>query len=290
MIRHVLAVSAALVLSVTPVFAQSAPAGGSELTVQTAAAAVHKFPSIGSPVIGNAARGTTLEIRRNLGSWVEVPWPAADAGVAFMHVKAGTIAARVTAAPSAAALTAIAQIKQVEAACTMGVSTNSMQRASQSGAVNRVSARPASYVLPSHGIGVGALMNAVEPRFGASARAWWGDRLGVQFSASHPKLHSADGQEVSSTSFAPSMLYSLPGAVTNSVWLRPYVGGGPRAYRFNANNRLSYEAFGGAEATLAAFPQLSLSADVTHRWRRPSFDGFEPQRFAVAVSAHWYVR
>ena len=293
MIRHVAAVAIVLVVSATPVFAQSAPAASSELVVKTAAAAVHKFPSIGSPIIGQAPRGTTLEVRRNLGSWVEVPWPAADAGIAFMHVNTGTIAPRVVTGPSPAALSAIAQIKEVEAACTPSTSASSMQRTGQSAAANRVGSYSAPYALPSHRIGVGALMNptsTMKPRFGASGRAWWGDRLGVQFSFAHPQIYNADGLGTKSTSFAPAVLYSLPETVTNSLWLRPYVGGGPRFYRANLSTELSYEAFGGTEFTLAAVPQFSLSADLAHRWRRPSFDGFEPRRVAFSVSGHWYLK
>jgi hypothetical protein len=289
MIRHVAAVAIVLVLGVTPVFAQSAPAAGSELIVKTAAAAVHKFPSIGSPIIGQAARGTALEVRRNLGSWVEVPWPAADAGIAFMHVNTGTLAPRVSTGPSAGALAAIAEIKEVEAACTSGISMTAAQRAGQAGS-GRVASRSAAYALPSHHIGVGALMNNAEPRFGATGRAWWGERLGVQFSLAQPHLYNADGLKTRSTSFAPAVLYSLPDAVTNTLWLRPYVGGGPRFYRANLSTELSYEALGGAEFTLAAVPQFSLSADLAHRWRRPSFDGFEPRRVAFSVSGHWYLK
>jgi hypothetical protein len=53
---------------------------------------------------------------------------------------------------------------------------------------------------------------------------------------------------------------------------------------------MGYEAFGGAEATLAAMPQLSISADVGYRWSRPSINGFEPRQVAFSLSGHWYVK
>ena len=94
MIRHVSAVAVMLCLSTTSLLAQTAAPQNTELTVKTASANVHKFASIGSPVIGKVPRGTVLEITRNLGSWVEVPWPAGEGGVAFLHVNAGSISHR----------------------------------------------------------------------------------------------------------------------------------------------------------------------------------------------------
>jgi hypothetical protein len=86
------------------------------------------------------------------------------------------------------------------------------------------------------------------------------------------------------------MLYSLPDGVTDSVWLRPYLGAGPRLYRVNLETRLGFEAFGGAEATLAAMPQFAVSADMGYRWWRPTISGFEPRQIAFSLSGHWYVK
>ena len=95
MIRHAAAVSIALISYVTPVFAQSATPIA-ELVVRVTAD-VHQSPSTASPIIGKAPDGTRLFINRNLGSWVEVPWPDAAARIAFVHVNTGTIAPRSTA-------------------------------------------------------------------------------------------------------------------------------------------------------------------------------------------------
>ena len=133
-------------------------------------------------------------------------------------------------------------------------------------------------------------MNSSTVRFGVTARTWWGNRLGAQFYASRPQIESADGQSIPATQIAPSVLYSLPDAVTNSMWLRPYVGGGPRVYHANQETGLGYEAFGGAETTLAAMPQFSLSADVGYRWSRPSISGAEPRQVGFSLSGHWYLK
>lgn len=289
MIRHVSAVAIVLIFNTTPMFGQSAGTPTTELTVKAASAEVHRSPSVASPVIGKATGGTVLEIRRNLGSWVEVPWSNTEAGIAFLHVNTGTIAPR-SAASASAAQEAAAQIAAVAAAATAAVTANS----GAGGGLppgTRAASRPATYLsLPPHRIGMGALMNASTPRFGATARTWWEHRIGVQFSVARPQLESADGRLMTSTQFAPSMLYSLPEGVTTSVWLRPYLGAGPRLYRANLETRLGYEAFGGAEATLSAMPQFALSADMGYRWSRPSINGFQPRQIGFSLSGHWYVK
>lgn len=290
MIRKVSAVALVLVLNATPLFGQSAGTPMTELIVKATAADVHKSPTVASAIIGKARAGTALEIRRNLGSWVEVPWPNTEAGVAFLHVSTGTIAPRAAAATLNGSEAAIAQIAAVAAAATAAASANGSGRGSQPVVMSQGASQPTYVSLPSHHVGMGALMNASQPKFGATARTWWNRGLGVQFNVSRPELESADGQRLISTQFAPSVLYSLPDGVTNSVWLRPYVGAGPRFYRANMETGLGYEAFGGAEATLASIPQFALSVDMGYRWSRPSFNGFEPRKIGFSFSGHWYVK
>ena len=89
MIRHAAAVAVVMLLSPAWLMAQS-----TTLTITTASANVHKAPSIGSPVIGQAARGTVLPVTRDLGSWVKVLWPAAEDSVGYVHVSWGSIEPR----------------------------------------------------------------------------------------------------------------------------------------------------------------------------------------------------
>ena len=291
MIRLVSAVVLVLVLNATPLFGQAAVNSASDLIVKAAAADVHKAPTVASPVVGTARSGMVLEIRRNLGSWVEVPWPNSESGFAFVHVNTGTIARRSGAAPLNGAEASVAQIHAVAAAATAASAANSNGRAAGQPMVMSQAGAQSPYVsLPEHRIGMGALMNSSQPRFGVTARTWWQHGLGVQFHVSRPQLESADGRLMTSTQLAPSAMYALPDAVTNAVWLRPYVGGGPRFYRANTKTALGYETFGGAEATLAAMPQFALSFDMGYRWARPSFDGFEPRKIGYSFAAHWYLR
>lgn len=291
MIRQLSAIAVSMLVSVTPVIAQDA-APSSELLVQAASADVHKYPSVGSPVVGKATRGTALAIKRNLGSWVEVMWTKGESGTAFLHVNSGTIS-RHTTQSSGSAQAAIAQIAAVAAAATPATGTSSdthMNGARMPASATSASARASYVLLPSHRLGVGALSDTSKPAFGATTRMWMGNSIGFQFNLARPQLESLDGRRMTSTQFAPSAIVAMPDALTNAMWLRPYVGGGPRVYRANLQNQIGYEAFGGAEATLAGLPQLALSADIAYRWRRPSFDGFEPNRIGFSIAAHWYVR
>ncbi len=300
--RHVSAVILVLVFNTIPVVAQRAQQAQNaqapvEFVVKVVAADVHRFPSVASAVIDKAPSGAVFGIRRNLGSWVEVSWPGTETGTAFLHVNTGAIISRGTAVSAiSGAQAAVAEIDAVADACTAAVTGNTTSRAGQRGEpasqqTMPVASRRSSYVaLPSHHIGMGAQTNASNPLLGLTARTWWHRGIGVEFHVSRPQIESADGQTVPATQFAPSFLYSLPDAVTNNFWLRPYVGAGPRIYRAQLETGFGYETFGGAETTFAAMPQFSLSADVGYRWSRPSMNGFEPRQIGFAVSGHWYVK
>ena len=298
MSRQVSAVAIALCLSASSLSAQTTGPQRSELTVKTASADVHKFASIGSPIIGKAQGGTVLEITRNLGSWVEVPWPGAEGGVAFLHVNAGSIARTARPDPNPAAASPESPMPSSASPITSGA------RADQITPANLPGSRRSVYVsLPSHIFGLGGRMSASAPGFGATARAWWGHRLGVQFEVSRYLLESAEAPgQLTLIQFAPSVLYSLPDAVTNSLWVRPYVGAGGSLYRATlsggtsglgesvTDKGLGFQAFGGGETTFSVAPQFALSADIGYRWSRTAVAGFEPGRIGFSLSAHWYVK
>ena len=154
-------------------------------------------------------------------------------------------------------------------------------------AIQPGSTRPVYISLPSHIFGLGGRMSASTPGFGVTARKWWGNRLGFQFEASRYRLESVTAPgHVTSFQFAPSVLYSLPDGVSNSLWVRPYLGGGGSMYRATlsvgtsgledaVDKALGLQAFGGAEATVfrrAAIRtqrgcRLSVVADNVRRIR-----------------------
>ena len=140
-------------------------------------------------------------------------------------------------------------------------------------------------------------MSASTPGFGVTARKWWGNRLGFQFEASRYLLDSvAAPGHVTSFQFAPSVLYSLPDGVSNSLWVRPYLGGGGSIYRAtlsggtsgladSVDKAMGLQAFGGAETTFSGVPRFALSADVGYRWSQTTFAGFEPRKIGFSLRA-----
>ena len=274
-------------------------AQGPEFRVETASAGVHLAPSTGSPVIGRAQRGAVLEITRELGSWVRVAWPDAQDGMGYVHVSMGSRrAAPATASASAAEFTSARTPGSVLAPAASPSSVD------VSDASSSPSSRPVYVTPPTHVVGLGAKMGGSMFGSGASARAWLHDRLGLQIEVTRSALTSPVGPErLTATHLAPSLLYSLPDRVTDYVWVRPYLGAGPRLLRHTvspgpqplaggsaAENRLGLQAFGGGELTFASLPRFALSADVRYGWFENSPAGFDLGGLGVSLSGHWYVR
>ena len=309
MIRRISFVALALCLNTVSVAAQAPGAQSTQLTVNAASADVYKSPTVASAVVGKAQPGMVLEIKRNLGSWVEVPWTTGEGGVAYMHVNAGSIAARTTLAnstrgasptgPSSSAGYPTSSMPDNPAALSERILAAGQSSPSPSGS---------SDYLVRHSLGIGARMNAATlgfgAGFGATARTWWANRVGLQFDVLHSRLPSLLGTgHVTSLQFAPSVMYTLPNAITSSLWVRPYVGGGSSLYRTTVNrvpsdvgtagseNGLGFQTFGGAETTFAGAPQFAVSADVGYRWwSNVSTVGVTPGKIGVSLSAHWYMK
>jgi hypothetical protein len=309
MIRHVSAVALALCVNTVSLAAQTGELQSTEITVKTAPADVHKSPTTASVVVGKAPIGTVLEIKRNLGSWVQVPWPAGEGGIAYLHVNTGTIARRATPIANGAALdTSRAPGSQALSASDMPDNPAALaDRILANAPSESPRTSSSSILLPQHNMGMGARMNAFTPGFGAgfgvTGRRWWTSRLGLQFDVLHSRLGNLQGPgHVTSLQFAPSVLYALPDGIGSSLWIRPYVGGGGSLYRTTINrvttdvaspgseNGLGIQAFGGAETTFAAMPQFAVSAEVGYRWSQVSTVGFAPRKIGVSLSAHWYLK
>jgi len=299
--RHVLALATALCVSTSPLYGQSAApqnaaAHSSELTVTTSAD-VHKSPSVASAVVGKAQRGTVLEIKRNLGSWVEVPWPGGDNGVAFLHVNTGTIAQRAPTAPS----TTPPAVAPLSAAAPVGAPGTADAR--MNAAPQPMPGRRTNILLPSHVFGMGARLNATSEGFGATARSWWANRLGLQVDVMHARTDDiSSGGHVNSLQMSPSLLYSLPDGIASALWVRPYVGGGAIVHRASvyrgtsatadspSRQGLGLQGFGGIETTIAGLPQFAVSADLGYLWSETSLVDVAPRKFRFAFSGHWYVK
>ena len=282
MIRHVAAVAVMLCLSASVASAQSV-----DFTISAASAPVHKGPSIGSPVIGKASRGTVLEVTRELGDWVKVSWPEVPDSTGYVrmstgsltrHPAAGTVRpGRTPARPVSASGYAPIDLRGDYAP---------MDQSNRSVFINP----------RTHTFGVGGLMSGATIGYGASGRAWSERNLGLQLQVSRSAITSdvAEGR-VTAVEFAPSVLYSLHDRVTDYVWLRPYVGAGVNLNRasqtgYGSSNKVGFQAFGGGEFTFASFPRVSVSADLTYRKATTPFEGFELGGVGFAVAGHWYLK
>ena len=290
MIRRAAAVAVVAILSPSWLLAQS-----TVLTVNTTSANVYKSPSTGSLVIGHATRGAVLEVTRELGSWVKVSWPAAQDRVGYVRLSMGSLghnspplpsravglmAARLASEPGSPAAPAI-RAEPVELPLTV---------------------RPV-YVTPAtHVVGLGARVGGSSLGFGATARAWRRDRLGLQLAVSRYAFSSAQAPGVTSVELEPSLLYSLPDHVADYVWLRPYLGSGINVHHQTlsgatpglgntvSRNQLGLQVFGGGELTIPGMPRFALSADLGYHWAGTAFAGADLGGLGMSVSGHWYVK
>ena len=249
--------------------------------VETASASVHKAPSIASPVIGQARQGAALEVTRDLGSWVKVPWPDASDGVGYIHVSTGTRTG--TMLPRAAA---------------PAVHAGEVAAASQP-----VALAPRYVVPPAHIVGLGGQFGGSTVGSGINARTWFHDRLGLQLEIARTSLTGPIATDrLTTTQFAPSLLYSPSSLMTDYVWVRPYLGVGPRFVRQSlglipnaggvavSRNSVGVQTFGGGEFTFAGMPRFSVSADVRYGWIENTAPAFELDGLGFSLSAHWYVK
>jgi len=297
MTRTRIAIAAALCLTASTVHAQN-----THFTVSTASASVYKAPTNVSPVLGEAKQGTTLEVTRDVGSWVKVAWSNAPDGVGYVRKSSGTMGAlgpavpptgtKVAATKAAAASPASASASAPRATSAQGVP---VVRPQPSAAV------PTGYVAPTHRFGVGGQVGGSAIGAGFSARAWTpSQKFGVQLDVTHQSMaNEVFFTRMSATQFGPRILYAFNDHVSDSTWIRPYVGAGAHVLRASvtdpagvamSDTRMSAQFFGGAELTLSAVPRLGLSADVGYQWYKSPFVGYTLDGMMLGVSAHWYLK
>ena len=292
MTRHLSLV--AIVICLTPSLAS---AQGTEFTVKVQTADVRKAPSTGSPIVGQAPRGATLEVTRDIGAWVKVAWPEAPEGVGYVHQSMGTIAQRASRDERLATTFANLPPPEPEAAPALAA-------AQSAPAIDGSASTRTIYVPPpTHFVGLGGQMSGSNPGFGFTSRLWSRRRLGVQLDLSQSRLTSdVSAERVRSTQFSPSLIYSLTDYVGDNLWLRPYLGGGgvmtrsklnsgtPEVSASVSDSSFGLRAFGGTELTLPGAPRFAISADVGYQWSEQPFPGFELGGLGFAISGHWYVK
>ena len=297
MIRQALVVGIAVCLAPSLTSAQSPEiAPISEFTVSVQSAAVRKAPSTGSPLVGQAPRGAVLEVTRDIGAWVKVTWPEAPDGFGYVHQSMGKLSQRASREERLAA--AFASLPPPEPLA--------IPEAPQSSAPLTASTRTIYVPPPTHVVGLGGQLSGATPGFGFTSRIWSRKRLGVQLDLSRSTLTStaspASPERVHATQFAPSVIYSVHDYVSDSVWLRPYFGGGgaftrsklssgtPEVSASVSDSTLGFRAFGGAEITIPNMPRFAVSADAGYQWTKQPFEGFELGGLGFSISGHWYVK
>jgi hypothetical protein len=301
MIRHVAAVAALLVLGSTPLYAQT-----SQFTVNVPTAAVRKAPSVASPVIGQAPRGAVLEITRDIGAWLKVAWPDAADGIGYVHQSMGTRSRPTTLEERVAVAVAMPSSATDADAAVAAAQSAMLQRSPDA---IPLSPRTVYVAPPTHVVGLGGRLSGTTDDmtaggFGLTSRVWSRSRLGVQVDLSRSRRTSTEAPgRLTTLQFAPNAIYSLPDRVGDSLWLRPYIGGGAALNRATLkddplsstpgvkDSSWQFRAFGGTELTLPAVARFAISADVGYVfWRQESFAGFEPSRVTFGLSGHWYVK
>lgn len=300
MTRMPIAIAAALCLTASTVHAQN-----THFIVSAASASVYKAPTNVSPVIGEAKQGAALEVTRDVGSWVKVAWSKAPDGVGYVRKSAGTMGTLGAAVPATSA-TPVAPTAKAQPASASAPLSASAQRATSVQGAPVVRPKPAAvvptgYVAPSHRFGVGGQVGGSAVGAGFSARGWTSSqKLGVQLDVTHQSMaNEVFFTRMSATQFGPRVLYAFNDHVSDSTWVRPYVGAGAHVLRASlvdpagvatSDTRLSAQFFGGAELTLSAVPRLGLSADVGYQWYKSPFVGYTLDGMMVGVSAHWYLK
>ena len=292
MVRRIAAVVLALTLNPTLARAQDAA-----LTVTVLSADVHKGPSTVTPVIGHVSRGTVLPVSRNLGSWVKVAWPDTPEGVAYVHVTMGRVGPSNgdTPATNVSPRTSSAPASATSAPASTTTTTNPpVSRMAVSGDIGDAPI--------THFFGVGGLVGS-RHSFGATARAWRSDHLGIQLAVARDAMTSdISAGRVTSIRFEPGVVYALFDHVSDYFWVRPYVGSvlsfrhqtlkvlAPAAME-TSDNGVGFRVFGGSELTFAGAPRFGLSAELGYR-RFPTtpFADFEADRLSVSIAGHWYIK
>ena len=130
----------------------------------------------------------------------------------------------------------------------------------------------------SHRFGIGGLMSGASFGIGVTGRGWWHNHLGVQVAASRSSVTAPIlPNQIVASEFSPSVLYSLPDAVTDYVWVQPYAGGGLNVRRQRVGSTTTGDLVSENAVRLAGLRRRGV-----HVRGRPSRRGELRRRLAVA--------
>jgi hypothetical protein len=300
MIRRAAAVALALTLQPALLYAQD-----TVLTVTVPSADVYKGPSTVTPVIGHVSRGTVLPVARNLGSWAKVAWPDAPDGVGYLHVTMGRLGppnGAVTPSVTKSSASASARPSSPSGPAPVPMATTTITPRPRTSSGERVVVRGEQGATISHLLGVGGLVSSPNS-FGATARAWRNNRVGLQLGVTRDVMTSkVTSGRVTAMQFESGVVYALIDHVSDYIWIRPYVGSSlslrrqtltvlsPDPAAHESSNGIGFRAFGGGELTFATVTRFGLSAEVGYRRFPSPFVGFEADRLSVSIAGHWYIK
>jgi len=156
-------------------------------------------------------------------------------------------------------------------------------------------------VQDSQKIGIGVKAAGIYGVVDFNARFWTASKFGFE---------AGYGQRYGIKEIPVSALYTITHIDTDSVYIRPYVGGGIGIYSypegvsilgwssndwqkcivdgecdFSSSTKIGGQGFGGAEFTFKSFPRLSLGAEIGH-WRV----GYGGHETAARFNVHFYVK
>ena len=290
MIRRAAAVVLALTCNPALVSAQD-----TVITITASTADVYKGPTTVTPVIGRAPRGTVLPVSRNLGSWAKVAWPDAPDGVGYVHLTMGRLGTGKAEPPAATAAARRTADPGPAMATTAPPEARRIPR-EQIAVSDQSTGAPISHIF-----GVGGRVGSMRS-FGATARVWRNDRVGIQFSFMRDAMTSdvAAGR-VTAMQVEPAAVYALFDHVSDYVWIRPYVGSGLSFHHQSlkasspeivlaSDKGFGFRVFGGSELTFASLQQFGLSVEFGYRRVPTPFDGFAADKLSASLAGHWYIK
>ena len=213
---------------------------------------------------------------------VKIAWPDAEDGVGYVHQSMGRMTQRATREERIA--TALAPPPPSAAPMASSAMATPSGESTQATAATQI--RMTYVPTPTHVFGLGARTGGTH-EFGVTTRLWSRQRFGVQVEATRASETSEEAPgRVTSLEFAPGVIYMLRDHVTDSVWVRPYVGADVPIRRATfrlvsddptpvTDNSIGLRAFGGAELTFPGVPRLAVSADVGYLKADAPFPGFD---------------
>ena len=275
MIRTSIATAVALCLQASAVSAQT-----QHFTVSTPSASVYKAPTNVSPVIGQATQGATLEVTRDVGSWLKVAWSQAPDGVGYVRKSAGTVsvlgpAVTPNAGDGIGGIVAAVRPQRPVPRRRRPVRPRGPRRRLPPDMWRRRTASAlAARLAAPRWAPASACADGRRRSAWASSSTSRGIRCRTTCSSPGCRPRSSGrGCCMRSATACPTAPGCDPTRAPACTWRATTVTD-PATALSMSDTGMAAQLFGGTEVTLAAMPRLGLSADVGYQWYQTPFDGY----------------